>query len=290
MLDVFFISMDEVNAEENWQRLQELRPSAKRVKNVKGIYEVHRTCAKLSATENFYVVDADAWVNEQFDFNWQPEPHTLHWNLPESDCVLIWRSHNPVNGLEYGYGGIKLFPRRPFLEDRPWHVDLSTTIGSATVVKNQVSCETRFNATAQSAWIGGFRECAKLASLTAVTGRIQRCQRNMQQQFEDLENYIAEQNWNNEQKSAYRRAKKAIVSDTFKDEINIYNYFDEIENSQQRLKIWTTIGWHALNGKYAVLGAQAGATFGLKNANNTDAMKKINDWSWLAGEFKNVNV
>lgn len=290
MLDVFFISMDEVNAEENWQRLQELRPNAKRVKNVKGIYEVHRTCAKLSATENFYVVDADAWVSEQFDFDWQPNPEVLHWNLPESDCVLIWRSHNPVNGLEYGYGGIKLFPRKPFLEDRSWHIDLSTTIGSATVIKNQISCETRFNATAQSAWIGGFRECAKLASLAAVTGRIERQQQEMHRQFETLENYIAQQDWTKEQKSAYRRAKKAIISDAYKDEINIYNYFDQIENSQQRLKIWTTIGWHAFNGKYSVLGAQAGARFGLRNANNADTMKKINDWFWLAGEFRNVSV
>lgn len=290
MLDVFFISMGEANAEDNWKKLIALRPDAKRVSNVKGIYEVHKTCAKLSATDNFWVVDADAWVLNDFDFGWTPDPEVQHWNVAERDCVLIWRSRNPINDLEYGYGGVKMFPKRPFLDDRAWHIDLSTTIGSVTVIKDQLSCETRFNATPESAWIGGFRECAKLASLTGVCGRIQRKNQEMMQELEELEKHIALQDWSSEQRTAYRKGKKAIIIDRYKYETNIYNYFGDIDESLDRLSVWTRMGWNRFNGKYAVLGAQAGANFGLKHANNIDQIKKINDWQWLSQEFKNVNV
>lgn len=291
MLDVFFISFGEVNAEDNWTRLKQFRPDAKRVDGVKGIYEVHKACAKLSATKNFWVVDADAWVLNDFDFSWIPSPEVKHWGVAENDCVLIWRSRNPVNDLEYGYGGIKMFPRDPFLDNRLWHIDLSTTIGSVTVVKDQLSCETRFNATPESAWIGGFRECAKLASLTSVCGRIQRKNQAMMQELEDLENYIAQQDWTAEQRTAYRKGKKTIIIDSYKYETNIYNYFGDIDTATTRYSAWTRMGWHRYNGQYAVLGAQAGVKYGLTNANNLSAMHLINDWNWLKQEFrKNVNV
>ena len=146
MLDVFFISQGEWNAEENYQRLTKFVPNIKEVRDVKGIYEVHKTCAEQSATDNFYVVDADAWIVDDFDFNFVPDPDELHWDYPENECVTVWNSVNPVNGLEYGYGGVKLFPKKPFLEGRPWEIDLSTTIGASTISKTKVSCETRFNA------------------------------------------------------------------------------------------------------------------------------------------------
>jgi hypothetical protein len=38
------------------------------------------------------------------------------------------------------------------------------------------------------------------------------------------------------------------------------------------------------------LGAQAGATFGLRHSDDPDTMNLINDWIWLKKEFKNVNV
>lgn len=291
MLDVFFISIGEANAEDNWKKLIQLRPDAKRVQDVKGIYEVHKTCAKISTTENFWVVDADAWVLNDFDFTWTPDPNVRHWNVAEPDCVLIWRSRNPVNDLEYGYGGVKMFPRQPFLEDRAWHIDLSTTIGSVTVIKDQLSCETRFNATPESAWIGGFRECAKLASLTSVCGRIQRKQQRMMEELEELERYIATQDWTAEQRTAYRKGKKAVIIDSYKYETNIYNYFGDIETATDRYSAWSRYGWHRYNGQYAVLGAQAGVKYGLKNANNLPAMNQINDWNWLKQEFKkHVNV
>jgi len=291
MLDTFFISMEEEGSEANWQRLLSFAPHAKRVDNVKGIYQVHKACAQLSTTKNFYVVDADAWILEGFKFHWEPDAKTLHWNIPESECVIVWPSLNPVNGLEYGYGGIKMFPRAPFLENKLWNIDLSTTIGRATVSKEQVGCETRFNATPESAWIGAFRECAKLSSLTTIKSRIRQAVALKNAELDKLANYIDSQSdWDNESCATYRKVKTMLASDLYDKQIDVYSYWSEIEECSSRRLHWATVGQEAHNGKYAVLGAQAGSNFGLKHGDDLEMLDKINYWDWLRGEFKNVNV
>ena len=291
MLDIFFISMGEEGSEANWQRLLQLAPTAKRVDNVKGIYEVHRACAQLSTTKNFYVVDADAWVLDGFKFHWEPDAKTLHWGVPETECVLVWPSRNPVNGLEYGYGGIKMFPQAPFLKDHKWDIDLSTTIGRSTVSMEQVSCETRFNATPKSAWIGAFRECAKLASLSTIKSKVRRAKRNAEYEQEHLLAYNKENSdWGTEKMSVAHRVQSVLIDDRYKDESSIYRYWDEIEQCSQRRIAWCTIGMSELNGKYAIAGARAGTKFGLRYSDNLDQLNLINNWQWLSEEFKNVNV
>lgn len=291
MLDVFFISLGEEGSEANWQRLLSFVPNAKRVDNVKGIYEVHKACAQLSTTKNFYVVDADAWVLDGFKFHWEPDAKALHWDVPETECVIVWPSQNPVNGLEYGYGGIKMFPREPFLENKPWNIDLSTTIGRATISKEQVGCETRFNATPESAWIGAFRECAKLASLTTIKSRIRQATALKNAELEKLSNYINSQsNWDSEHSSTYRKVKTMMLADTYDKQIDVYSYWEEIEECSRRRLHWASIGKAATNGQYSMLGAQAGSKFGLQYSDNLPMLDKINNWDWLKGEFINVNV
>lgn len=290
MLDVFFISMGEEGSEANWQRLLTFAPNAKRVDNVTGIYEVHKSCASLSTTENFYVVDADAWVVDGFNFTWEPSVETLHWNIPETECVLVWKSINPVNGLEYGYGGVKLFPRQPFLEQRGWEVDLSTTIGRSVVSKDQVSCETRFNVTPESAWLGAFRECAKLASLTMIKSRIRRSKKLEQSELELLANYINNSTQSDIKKTTYRKVQSMLILERYKTEQDIFSYWSEIEECSSRRLTWCTVGWNQPNGKYVIQGAQSGANFGLRYSDDIETMNRINEWSWLKKEFKNVIV
>lgn len=291
MLDIFFISMGEEGSEANWQRLLSFAPNAKRVDNVKGIYEVHKACANLSTTKNFYVVDADAWILDGFKFHWEPDAKTLHWNIPETECVLVWPSRNPVNGLEYGYGGIKMFPREPFLENKPWDIDLSTTIGRATVSKEQVGCETRFNATPESAWIGAFRECAKLASLSIIKSRVRKAVKSKNAELEKLVEHVSLQTeWAPEKRATYRKVQSVLIDDRYSHESNIYSYWAEIESSSSKRLTWASTGQETPNGKYAVLGAQAGSNFGLQYSDNLTMLGKINDWDWLKEEFKNVNV
>lgn len=290
MLDVFFISMGEEGSEANWQRLLTFAPAAKRVDNIKGIYEVHKVCASLSTTANFYVVDADAWVLDGFRFHWEPDANTLHWGIPESECVIVWKSINPVNGLEYGYGGIKLFPRQPFLENLKWDIDLSTTIGRATISMEQIGCETRFNTTPESAWLGAFRECAKLASLTMIKSRIRRSKKLEQSELITLAAHISNSTWDDTKKANYRKVQSMLIADRYKSEQDIFSYWQEIETCSFHRLVWCTQGWNNLNGNYTILGAQAGARFGLKNSDNLQTLNFINDWDLLKKEFKNVAI
>lgn len=155
-LDVVFISYQELDAEENFQRLITKAPWAKRVQGVKGIFEAHLAAAKLSETDIFYVVDGDAWITDKFDFDYHP-------GIFDLDCTYIWNSINPVNGLKYGYGGVKLFNKHHILNSVGWNqLDMTTTVNTKIKVINAVSNETRFNSDEFNTWRSAFRECVKL--------------------------------------------------------------------------------------------------------------------------------
>jgi len=155
-LDVIFISYDEPNAEENWQRVLEKAPWAKRVAGVTGILEAHKAAAKLARTYMFYVVDGDAWLTDDWEFDFQP-------SIFNRDCVYVWRSENPVNRLIYGYGGVKLFPTNLLKKTRHWGTDLTTSINNKFKIIDQISNITRFNTSEYATWRSSFRECVKLA-------------------------------------------------------------------------------------------------------------------------------
>ena len=105
-LDAVFLSYDEPNAEENWARLQQRFNGGNlyRVNGVKGIFEAHKAAAELCSTDMFYVIDADAWILDNWNFSFTP-------NVFDRNYIHIFRSRNPVNGLEYGNGGVKIFPK-----------------------------------------------------------------------------------------------------------------------------------------------------------------------------------
>ena len=75
----------------------------KHVRGIEGIFEAHKACAEQCDTKMFWVVDADAEVTESFNFDYIPDVY-------DEEVVHVWASSNPINGLEYGYGGVKLFP------------------------------------------------------------------------------------------------------------------------------------------------------------------------------------
>lgn len=171
MLDVIQISYFEENADEHFEILQMFAPHAKRVEGVKGIFEAHKAAAEISETSHFYVIDADAIIDEEFSFRFKPDRNKEQWpGVPETDCVYVWRSRNPVNDLLYGYGGAKLFQRKAMLDAGHWNVDMTTSIGCPFVPKFQVSNITAFNTDPFNAWRSAFRECTKLASAIIPNG------------------------------------------------------------------------------------------------------------------------
>jgi len=171
MLDVIQISYYEDTADENFEILQMFAPHAKRVQGVKGIFAAHKAAAELAETTCFYVVDADAVIDEEFGFKFRPDRNKKEYgHVPQTECVYTWRSRNPVNDLLYGYGGVKLFPRKAMLEAAQWNVDMTTTLGCPFVPKFQVSNITAFNTDPFNTWKSAFRECTKLASSIIPNG------------------------------------------------------------------------------------------------------------------------
>lgn len=171
MLDVIQISYNEEQADENFEILQMFAPHAKRVQGVKGIFNAHQEAARISDTTHFYVVDADAVMEEEFTFKFTPDANKLEYDsIPQTKCVYVWRSRNPINDLLYGYGGVKLFPRKELLNAKNWKVDMTTTIGCTFVPKFQVSNVTAFNTNPFETWKSAFRECAKLSSSIIPNG------------------------------------------------------------------------------------------------------------------------
>jgi hypothetical protein len=155
--DIIFISYNEINADDNFNTLVDKFPRAKRVHGVKGIHNAHKKAAELSDTDMFFVVDGDAQIVENFNFDYLVTRY-------ERDIVHIWKSQNPINDLIYGYGGVKLLPKDLVLSMDMNSVDMTTSISSRIKVIDEVSNITKFDVDEFSTWKSAFRECVKLAS------------------------------------------------------------------------------------------------------------------------------
>jgi hypothetical protein len=155
--DVVFISYNEPNADKNYEELLLIAPHAKRIHGVKGIHNAHIKAAEISTTSMFWVVDGDAVIVNDFDFSYTVPRY-------EQNMVHVWRSKNPVNGLVYGYGGVKLFPRNLTLNMDMSSTDMTTSISDHFKAYDEISNITDFNTDPFSTWKSAFRECVKLSS------------------------------------------------------------------------------------------------------------------------------
>ena len=156
--DILFISFNESNADKNWLELKRRFPQALRVHGVSGIRKAHEKAAELSRTPFFFVVDGDNRLRPDFHF-------TLPAETLREDTLYVWRCHNPVNDLIYGYGAVKLY-NKTLVQNRlqKTYVDLATTVTEHYRIVSDVASETHFFSTPEEAWRGAFRECAKLAA------------------------------------------------------------------------------------------------------------------------------
>ena len=162
--DIFFLSYHEANAEKNFEILKKRFPNTKRVKDIKGIFNAHLEAAKNSSTSFFWVVDADAEISDKFNFSYEVPP----WDF---DVTHIWKSLNFINGLTYGNGGVKLFPKHLFFQADEEAIDITTSIGYKIKVIDEISNTNNFATDEFSAWRSAFRECAKLSS-KVISGRV----------------------------------------------------------------------------------------------------------------------
>jgi hypothetical protein len=162
-MDLFYISYDEPNCEQHWANLLNIAPWAKRVHGVKGFDAAHKECARQSETDRFITVDGDNNIDPSF--------LNLELNLePKFDgCVLSWASKNIINGLIYGNGGLKLWPKA---ETLIMNTHENSTTGRFNVdfcwddkyiQMNNVYSTTYPNGSAFQAFRSGFREGVKMS-------------------------------------------------------------------------------------------------------------------------------
>jgi hypothetical protein len=156
MIPIYFLYKDEENAEDNWARLKGIASYATPFKSVGTIFESHKAIADSCTEDRFYVVDGDCWILDNFKFDREID-------LPQKS-VAVYRAKNPVNGLVYGHGGIKLFSKDCFGAERLDKPDMTTTLADAYIKVNVLASEHRFNYSPYSTWRTAFRETVKLSS------------------------------------------------------------------------------------------------------------------------------
>lgn len=164
--DIIYLSYDEPNAEKNYADLCQKIPWAKRVHGVKGSDSAHKACAELSETERFITIDGDNIIDENF-IN---QEHIFDDPFLDQ-CVISWAAKNQINGLIYGNGGIKCWPKQHVLNMRT-HENADSKNIQAQI---EFCWDTRYiqmegcfstimnNASPQQAWRAGFREGVKMA-------------------------------------------------------------------------------------------------------------------------------
>ena len=165
--DIIYLSYDEPNAEKNFADLCSKVPWAKRVHGVKGSDAAHKACAKLSETDRFITVDGDNIVHPKF-FE-QELDFAEHSDLERS--VISWCGKNVINGLMYGNGGLKCWPKEYVLNMRTHenadpdniHAQVDFCWDLNYIQQNSWYSDVYNNATPQQAWRAGFREGVKMA-------------------------------------------------------------------------------------------------------------------------------
>ncbi len=165
--DIIYLSYDEPNAEKNYADLCKKIPWAKRVHGVKGSDAAHKACAKLSETDRFITVDGDNVINAEF----LSKEFDFDENRDLEKCVISWTARNTINGLMYGNGGLKCWPKEYVLNMRTHenadpnnpHAQVDFCWDIEYIQMNSCYSEIYNNATPQQAWRAGFREGVKMA-------------------------------------------------------------------------------------------------------------------------------
>lgn len=165
--DIIYLSYDEPNAEKNYADLVSKVPWAKRVHGVKGSDAAHKECARISETDRFITVDGDNTVKEDF----LNQELSFINNKDMEKCVVSWVGKNTINGLMYGNGGLKLWPKEYVLNMRTHenadpdneHAQVDFCWDAEYIQMNKCFSDVHNNASPYQAWRAGFREGVKLA-------------------------------------------------------------------------------------------------------------------------------
>jgi hypothetical protein len=245
--DIVFLSFDEPNADDNFAALSEELPRAKRVHGVKGFDAAHRRAGETAGSRHVVTIDADnvildhGFLNGKFGVS----PRDL-------GSVFSFSARNVLNGLEYGNGGVKIWPRDTLLSLRTHEnagrsegaVDFCWTVPYYQV--NRVLSEVIMTATPAQAFRGGFREGVKFNLADGIL--------------------------------AYDALPGLPRAEALPRHVGASNY--------ERLRVWCSVGADVPNGDWAVFGARLGCVMtaleGFEHA-------KIADYLWFS-EFWETEI
>ncbi len=218
-LDVVYISYDEPRAERSFAEIRAICPRAKRVHGVKGFDAAHKAAARLAEGEHVITIDGD---------NVDVDPDILDGeiDLPPNyhGCVASFSARNRLNGLIYGNGGLKVWPRRVMLEmqthENADHQRNATEFcwGMGWYKLDRLASEIEVTTTPFQAFRAGFREGVKLVTPDGISAR---------KAFPDL-----------------------ALRDAF--ERHVWR------GNADRLAVWCSIGADVENGLFAIYGARLG--------------------------------
>ena len=162
-LDIVYISNGESNAEQNWNHLLEvtkgLPNKIKRVDKVDGRVQAYQQAAKLSDTAWFFAVFAKLEVNDNFDWNWQPD------RLQQSKHY-IFHAKNPITGLEYGHMAMIAYNKDLVLNNNAHGLDF--TLDQEHEVVPILSGTAYYADSIEVAWRSAFREVIKLKDSNSI--------------------------------------------------------------------------------------------------------------------------
>jgi hypothetical protein len=160
-LDCIFLTYDEPNAEENWVKIKNMVPWAKRVHGVKGSDAAHKAAADASTTDRFVLIDGDNIPDAKF-FN-------LTLDINDDACVYRWRARNHINGLMYGNGGLSVWSKEFVYAMRTHEASDGTAENNVEFcfypnyyAMHDCYSTTYPNSTEFQAWRSGFREGVKM--------------------------------------------------------------------------------------------------------------------------------
>lgn len=165
--DIIYLSYDEPNAEQNYADLCKKVPWAKRVHGVKGSDSAHKAAARLSESDRFITVDGDNRIRDDF----LSQSIDFDANVDLTNKVISWTAKNQINGLMYGNGGLKCWPKEYVLNMRTHenadpdniHAQVDFCWNTEYIQMNGTFSDIYNNGSPKQAWRAGFREGVKMA-------------------------------------------------------------------------------------------------------------------------------
>ena len=234
-IDTFFITYDEPKKDEFWEKVKQALPHAKRIDGVKGFDTAYKECARQATSYRFFTIDGDNKILPQFS------SLKLSWLSYWSRQVFSWSAINSINGLSYGNGGVKCWPKNLVLKMKSHEAaeetkDLTDFCNSLNYYqKTEPLSVSVINSTPHQAFRAGFREGVKMCLNRGLSFK----------------------------SSGNDNPREWLT------QLSIANI--------ERLKVWCSVGSDVPNGLWAIYGARLGALMLLRKEVDETALVS-HDW------------